>query len=464
MHERNNDRTAPDHFQGPRRSPRRRPRRAAVIVVVLWTIGIAAILTSSIQLFAYRESSLGLEVVQTVQARWAARSGVEQCVSVLADYTQNPDPDDAFAVLRELQYVSTGETPGGSWDIRHFRDGRTWQFPMDEHAKVNINEADRSMLFLLTDLKWDVADAIIDWRDEDDEVSALGVERDWYLSLESPYFPRNGLLRSTAEMELIAGIWPSDFRGEDWNLNQRLDTSENDERVAWPPDDGDDFLDAGWSALFTAYSRGNGVTRSGLPRLQLKRATVDELMQRLGVDEDQARALIAFGREPENDLLQLISTPLSAIGPSGRVAEGTGAGQDAADLSLVQLEAVLYETSIEHPSEWVPGKININTVSAELLRELINPSREDSELEALADEIIYRRGVGEGIASVLDLLDLPNVTNEQWVQLASTFDTYSNVFTIVSRGRSRVGGIETEIVVVVDRSSVPVRILEYREQ
>jgi hypothetical protein len=38
------------------------------------------------------------------------------------------------------------------------------------------------------------------------------------------------------------------------------------------------------------------------------------------------------------------------------------------------------------------------------------------------------------------------------------------VFTITSRGRSGSTGLEVEITAVVDRSQLPARILEYREQ
>jgi hypothetical protein len=38
------------------------------------------------------------------------------------------------------------------------------------------------------------------------------------------------------------------------------------------------------------------------------------------------------------------------------------------------------------------------------------------------------------------------------------------VFTITSRGRAMTTGLEVEITAVVDRSTLPARILEYREQ
>ena len=63
-----------------------------------------------------------------------------------------------------------------------------------------------------------------------------------------------------------------------------------------------------------------------------------------------------------------------------------------------------------------------------------------------------------------DLKRIPAVTSGILDQLAARFTTTSNVFTISSRGRSQASGLEVEIIAVVDRSTVPVRILEYREQ
>ena len=48
--------------------------------------------------------------------------------------------------------------------------------------------------------------------------------------------------------------------------------------------------------------------------------------------------------------------------------------------------------------------------------------------------------------------------------LAPMADTQSYVFTVTSRGRSATTGLEVEITAVLDRSTLPARILEYREQ
>ena len=434
-------------------------RRGSVVVIVIWTIAIATLITASIQLLGFRQAAFGAEAADRVQARWAARGGIENTISVMADHTARPFPDDAFALVRDLEIVSYGTMNGATYDIQHFRDGRRWPGPMDEHAKININseQCSSAVLMLLEDMTIDVADAISDWKDSDNEIGVFGVERDWYLSRAAPYEPRNGRVRSVAEIELVAGVWPELMRGEDWNFNQRLDPNEDDDDRTWPPDDPDKILDAGWSQYLTAYTVDGGATSSGEPRLQLKRATPEELMERIGVEELQALALIAYGRNPQNNIIDLASTQLSRIDPTGAVSPSV-VNPLIPDLTYDQIRAVLEETSVIHPEDKQPGKMNINTVDEQFLRDLLAD-------EAISDEIIFMRNSrAEGIVSMLELQTIPGLDGDAWRQLYDLYDTRSNVFTISSVGRSEATGTEVEIIVVVDRSTLPVRILEYREQ
>ena len=242
-----------------------RPRsHGLAMVVVIWAIAITGLLTSSLLVFAGRQSALGTEVQDRITARWAARAGIESTIAKLAEISAYPDPDDALLLYLQMEDegVAQGETLGGSWLIRHSADGMEWVGPMDEHSKLNINnEALRPYVnILFYPLAFGVYDSITDWIDEDDEPSTLGVERDWYLSLDARYEPRNGPIWHVAEMELIAGIEPLEIRGEDWNLNHRMDLEEDDGEDTLPMDEPDKVLDAGWSEFLTTRTRGGGPT------------------------------------------------------------------------------------------------------------------------------------------------------------------------------------------------------------
>lgn len=458
-------------------------RRGSVVVIVLWTIAVAAIITSSVQLFGYRQAMLGREGLERIQARWAARAGLEDILMVMTDHTERPNPDNAMAMTWDMDAVSAGEMLGAKYEILHHMENHSLSFPwpMDEHAKMNINRKEHTqLLMMLEDMDLDVVDAVGDWLDKDNNANLMGAERDWYEA--QGYLPRNGPLRSIGELELIAGMWPKDFRGDDWNLNNRLDPNENDGARSMPVDEHDDLLE-GWSRRLTVYSVPGGATDSGEPRMFLRFASPAELEKRLGITAAQAKALMQYGRTSSNSLANLLHTPLpgSAAPASGKSGgnqnnpDETGNGNQGnqqsntqtqggafAPLTRDQLRAVLAETCIEDPLERVPGKMNLNTISTEFLREFFHAVDLD---EAFADEIIsIRQSHPEGILSLVDLLDIPRITNEDLQKITPFFDTRSNVFTVSSRGRADASGLEVEMIAVVDRSTVPVRIIEYREQ
>ena len=300
----------------------RAAHRGSVVVVVVWAVAVAAVLVSATQIVTFRQAVVGRETLARVQARWAARAGMEQMVAIMEFHLQNADPDDPMAVVRDMEEHATGTTATGSWDIRHFLDGLEWAGPLDEGAKLNINVATSTQLTNIPNMTPDVVDAIIDWRDADDDVQGLGAESDYYSNRTLGYKPRNGNFRSFAELELVAGAWPLYVRGEDWNLNGRLDPNENDGNKSFPNDKPDGKLDGGWSKFLTATSVQSPMSLSGENKLPLKGADPESLTKRLGIDAEQAKALATYGNQPNAKPEALIATPLSQLASGG--TGGTG--------------------------------------------------------------------------------------------------------------------------------------------
>jgi DNA uptake protein ComE-like DNA-binding protein len=463
-------------------------RRASVMVVVLWTIAIAALVTSAIQLFAYRQAHLGREAVHRVQARWAARGGIEYSIAVMADHTREPFADDAFALIRDLEAVADENLEDATYTIRHHveRWEEELRGPMDEHSKVNLNGVgatgpDSGVLeAVMEDVTDDVIHEILDWTDENDTARMLGAEKDFYLSLPAPYEPRNGRFHSIAELELVAGVWPASMRGEDWNLNSRLDASEDDAGVSLPDDNADAVLTGGWAERLTAVSVSGGATDSGEDRIYLPDAELEDLMTRLELTEDKAQQLIDFGSQETAELEALLPNALTTEQQVNAMREAQGALRDDGDgesggssggggvppgggtgapfFEREELKRIFAETTMHDPVQRLPGKVNLNTVSEYLLRDILGDN------PMLVDEMLLMRDRGEGINSIVDLADIPDIDGQTLQALASLFDTRSNVYTICSRGRSLHSGLEVEIIAVVDRSTLPVRIIEYREQ
>ncbi len=458
----------------------RTSRRASALVIVIWTVAIAATIVAGLQIATYRQAVLGNEALARVQARWAARAGIETMIAIMEWHTGNPDPDDALAMINELDDNAIGDLETGSYDIRHFLDDVEYVGPMDEHAKANINLLSSNDLLNIPDMTPDVAGAITDWRDADEEQSMIGAEKSYYANRGLGYEPRNGNLRSFAELELVAGVWPEYIRGEDWNLNGRLDSNEDDGEQSWPEDKADGILDAGWSSILTSFSRTSPNGASGEPRLNLKVATAEDVTERTGISAPQAAALLQYAQTPNARLESLLTTPLSLLGSGntpaqpqggttgggrtnrssgGRSTGGTGVAQAGpGDLDANALGRVLNECSLQEFTRPLPGKININTVSGRVLRDVfdMNPK--------LVDTLLSRRDARPtGLTSVADILEIPGMTREVLAPLAKHLDVQSFVFTVSSVGRSSTGGTECEILATVDRSTLPAQILSYRE-
>lgn len=121
-------------------------------------------------------------------------------------------------------------------------DGRSYTVPFEqgsceirivsEAGKVNINIVSEVLLRKIIgqlglegETRDVVVDSILDWRDPNDFYRANGAENDYYLSLQEPYYCKNGNLDSIEELLLIRGITPDLFHG-------KKGTSEGGERSA----------------------------------------------------------------------------------------------------------------------------------------------------------------------------------------------------------------------------------------
>lgn len=429
-----------------------RQRRGFTILLAIWVIAIGVVLIAAIQWASTAHAVSGRESMARARAYWAARGGLEAAVAAIEHATLNPDVSDAFSLLDDLAEVGQGSMLGASYEAIRDVEGERYYGASDAHAKLNLNTMTAEQLMLLPYMTEDVADAILDWIDADDDVLPMGAEASQYSTLAHPYEPRNGPFRSLAEVELVLGVYPEYVRGEDWNLNGVLDENEDDGSLTWPEDNADGQLDAGWSGIVTVTSRGGGLAASGEERLDLTATDASEIATRLGVTTTQAEVILDYVAVEGAALGDFVRTALNRLrDPS--TGQIINAQADA--LSLDQLAALLDETAIGAPEAGVvtPGKLNLNTCEAEALEYLpgLDP--------ALADSIIFEReSRTSGFASVVDLLDVPTMSRAQLANLLNVIDVRSNAMDVCVRGIDQISGIEVEIVATIDRSTVPVTI------
>jgi type II secretory pathway component PulK len=448
-------------------------RRGFATFMVLWAIALAALILVALQASAFRQAGAGREAVARVRAQWAARAGIEATIAKLTADTLNPDTSSAMTIYTDLAGVAKGDlgtSPGSSqvasasYSIRHFDGTQEVDGPEDAHAKLNVNTLSTNDLLLLDGMDDTTAQSIHNWiHGVDDSAEIQGADEGNYTGLRYPYKPRNAPVRSLKELELVQGVDPQLLRGEDANYNGRLDPNEDDGDTSPPSDNADGLMDAGWSRYITAASEVDKPSSYGLSgqiKLDLRTASTSDIASRLNVDENQAQAISTYAQGATPTLAELIRTDLGTLAQNSQAAtllNGQRQQTTVNPLSKDQMRALLDECLIS--SEVATqgprsGRLNINTVPREVLE------RSDyfyNQVPDLTEQILNERDArAGGFVSLMDLEDIPTITNDTLATLMGYLDVHSSVFVVSSRGRDATTGLEVEIVAVLDRSSIPV--------
>ncbi len=256
----------------------------AVLIVVVVLSLVAYRFTESMTA-EYRASS---RTTDDAQVKLAAVSGLHYAAAVLSDretfYSDlggnpfdNPEFFDQIPVgsetSRKQSYFSiraVALTEGGGHEQRFG--------VIDEGGKLNINsfialdqtgELLYNALLQIPNMTEDIAAAIVDWVDADDETRAGGAESSDYLSLSSPYKAKNGPLNTLDELLLVKGVTPDLLYGGDRNRNGIFD-------------EGESSTDRGWSEYLTVYGRELNVDMTGVVRTYLNGDDLNVIAQQIG--------------------------------------------------------------------------------------------------------------------------------------------------------------------------------------
>jgi DNA uptake protein ComE-like DNA-binding protein len=244
-------------------------QKGSVLIIVLW---VAFGLVSLALYFAHAmsfELRAADQRVGAIEAEAAIVGAVHYLTNVLARV-------DEPGMIPDPQTYRTEGVPVGDatfWFIGR-SDRPTPDLPafglVDEASKLNLNTATREMLEALPRMTPELAGAIIDWRDSNEEVTDNGAESTTYQRLNPAYRCKNTNFESVAELRLVNGALLDVLYGEDANQNGVLDVNENDGETATPMDNRDGRLDAGVMEYLTVYSRqsANGTNVSNTAQLQ----------------------------------------------------------------------------------------------------------------------------------------------------------------------------------------------------
>ncbi|HZW07473.1 MAG TPA: hypothetical protein VFF65_10140 [Phycisphaerales bacterium] len=445
---------------------RRRPthaRRGFAIAIVLWAVAMAGLALAAVQMAAARQSTAGREALARVRAQWAARAGLENVIATLQAEQKQAQPMGAASLLAALAAQSdatvmqdSGGTPVTTFKVIHQDIQGEVPGPADAHAKININRMTQADLMLLPDMTEDIAAAILDWIDADEDVRDAGAELESYGGLLSSYKPRNAPMRDIRELELVRAVLPEYVRGEDWNLNGVLDANENDGDLSWPPDNADGVLTAGWSEFVTTASVDGGLAPDGSEKVDLTTAEPTAVAQAVGCDDTQATVITTWAQaNTTGSLTTFLLTPLNTLQQQQQQQQGGGANaanqRRAQALTDEQLGDLLDRCCMGDPKTLTPGKINLGTVGDQTLDYLASVTPE------LRDALLAVRDQFSGdITSFADLKSAQGMTAQLLSAMYEVFTVRSNVFQCTIRGKDETTGIEVEIFATVDRSADPV--------
>jgi len=200
--------------------------RGSVLLLVLWTLFFLSALALAVAAYVGGGIELAGALKSDRIGYFAARAGVEQAITVVVCDSNGWDAlTESWSNDEEtFRDVAVGE---GRFTVKwvgpHEKSGRKTRYGLsDEESRISLNSArtDRAVLRALLQRIGEldpakalrIADAIVDWRDGDDQELTEGAENGYYQALPSAYKCHNGPLDCVEELLLVREVTPELFR------------------------------------------------------------------------------------------------------------------------------------------------------------------------------------------------------------------------------------------------------------
>jgi competence ComEA-like helix-hairpin-helix protein len=449
--------------------------QGSILVGLLWCLVLLSMLVIGILHTSRMDLRLVKNYGDRIQAHYLAVAGIEKAKALLyheardRSRTGKNDNSQLYSSPQQFREITFGR---GQFQVIHRGrqdEGGGVQYGVsDEESRLNVNTASVNALTNLTGLTSDIAAAIVDWRDEDNAVSPGGAEAEYYASLQPPYRPRNGPFQTLRELLMVRGVTPDLLLGEDTHMNGLLDFTGGGTNEIVPNDNRALDQNAGWVGILTVDSVVENVNASGESRVDMQNANESSIAAVRGFSTDIAKAIIAQRNKNRfNSIIDLLdvvaaqpqdtSASTTATGSNPRNAPGNNANASGPKvISEDLLLSVADDITIDSASE-VPGLININTASLDVLACLPGVDRE------LAQAIISYRQSNNGFANVAWLLKVPGARREVVKQITPLVCTRSETFRILCEGTVRSTGVRQRIQEIVHVGHNEIRTVSYRE-
>lgn len=203
-------------------SGRRRGQAGIALVLVLWVLALLTVMALGLTTVQRTESALARNQIDAARFRALADAAINlMALDLMTTSLTAPDaaPEAApgAAAPDAEPEVSAAWVPDGQPHMLLF-DGNELEVRLyNEASRLDLNAATRDQLAALIELaqgeegydeaqRDQLADAIIDWRDEDDAVQLNGAEDGEYEEAGLSYGARDGPFQSVEELREVLGM------------------------------------------------------------------------------------------------------------------------------------------------------------------------------------------------------------------------------------------------------------------
>ena len=258
--------------------------KGTILVLVLWVIALLTMIAGYFSVEARLRGNLGYGSWNLLKSRLEIESLLNLASFYLAPIEQDKDAQDPEHFLF---------ADGSRYRVR--MNGRDLEFTIeDERGKVDLNkvseeELDNILTALLGNREGNqashISDAIMDWRDNDDDKRSGGAESDFYESLNPPYKPANAKFLLLEQLLLVRGVGPRLFWGPiEWK--KKYTKGKKGDIPLWK---------GGIQDLFTVYNQAGTVLRAAAPEPLLDILDEKDLSEKGGKGTLRLRACLYQG-------------------------------------------------------------------------------------------------------------------------------------------------------------------------
>ena len=357
-------------------------QHGSVLIIVLWiALGLVAItmyfgnsMSSELRASDNRVQSLATDQAIEGAARYVGALLVEQATNGIVPYYTDY-ASDAVSV-GDAHFWLIGRTDGQA------APNEITFGLVDEGSKLNINNTNvtADMLELLPRMTPELAAAIIDWRDANEDVTSNGAEAETYARLRPAYYCKNAPFDSLDELRLVNGATMEILLGEDVNRNGVLDPSEND-------DNRNGIADPGIMEYLTVSSQEANTTSDGTQKTLISNSRGMSQLLTENFDGRRARTITN-----------------ATVGSQSVLEFYARSGLSAEEFAKIETEITASAGAV------IQGRVNVNTASAAVLTCI--PGIGEDKAAELVSYRLSNTGAADTMAWVTKVLTDRNTISE----------------------------------------------------